>query len=1478
MAYVYRNGQWIYVEGNAKNAVPKSVNDYLRYSAQRNAQEIDYRKKQQKALEEEKKMMEEQSRQKKLPAWYRLITALDTISPSNAAYRLDKDKLEGKIGKGVSPASFARLAKYYGEDVFKTAKVALTGKDTDGYLAGKKTMGDNLSELKGWKDRKEGKWYQPWKWVDASDVVGLGLDIASDPSTYVGTGLAKGGVKAVGKDGVEALVSRAGRKALEEYTEAAAKKGVSKLQATTKWIQKEFPKVPAYRAKSGIRFAGKELVTAEQMAKVPVAGKYIKEIGEKGGITGTLTAIERLAEDINVPVGILRKLPENQLGKVLRIVGTPGKKVAAVREAVNSVFDPLTSTGLKNLEGGDLALKRLAQASHKIQGEGMYSVSQVARLAKEAIDQGVDVKTVAAVLENAPKAVKKAAVKVIEEAPQETGRVITGMSKMDALLNSPRNAALRRQAQEATERLTGPRTLESYSTKLLNKYGAETGQEVIRKIGATDLVDLYRKAYLAAAKQGKIPASRVLMFDDLMKDILKGGRDELSARKFRQAFAEATGIQLPPITSRSTGEVILDTKGVESRLGRRVAKHEASALAYLVKEGTEKLKDKEVRERAARIIMEGANRSGNATSLRMAQARLNTMLYDLGIKGFRNTPLANINNAVVKPFVEEMRGRFAKMFKDEYFMGISYNEIDNYVHHMLSKEAREHIVNGMFKEDGMEATFQKLTTNIGANKTRTLRMTIDEANAMWQKKYGYNLFDDNAFSALAEREIQHIKAKEVYEMSEELIRSYGVPAVMKDGKYVPASRSLIKDGVQYVPVMYKAKDGVSKYIPEFEGVLMPKELAETVEKFYTTTANSKELNKALKLIDGMTNLWKGTVTGLWMAFHVRNAYGGLFNNFLAGVINPKYYEKTEEILSKTDGKKIFTTKSGQKISYDKIRAKLLEYDITNQTGYLDLNEELGKLDIDEAVKGGALKKIKNSPKSIMQSIENRLRIPVFLSELDKGNTFEGAAEAVNKFHFDYTKNAHTWAENEVLRRIMPFYVWTRHNIPLQLEQMGKQPGKYSAVAKVMMGDDREDYDNVMRTSPDWLSKKPLFKVGSDYMNIELPMADVSKVWSPKELAFLLHPGIKIGYEQAANFNSFKSEPITNDSMSPEEKRNARLMHVANMLASRTISNAERITNDNMTWDQKIAQGVGIPGANVGLGAPVYRPEQYMASEFRKRALDSLPESKRKIYDSLHIKFDGKTPLMNSARKASIYLDNPEFFLLDRVYYKQAAKKYGNGYDPIYDLPWEKAQQYFAQQAAGDDWNQDELEKQPWYNEFKEKRSEYFKNFKNAEDSTHQGSEAEKYYEKASDYVQGRLNRGDTKDEAVKRYFERLRALENQKRADMGLLTEEPKSKIDSGVYDGLNKFKESTGKSLVYMQIMRLAGLNQYDKWFDEHPDVDPLKGAEIKGLSKFKPYKKKPKRLKYSRNKAPITIKRKKYKQVKSKVKLRSKLETKYK
>lgn len=80
-------------------------------------------------------------------------------------------------------------------------------------------------------------------------------------------------------------------------------------------------------------------------------------------------------------------------------------------------------------------------------------------------------------------------------------------------------------------------------------------------------------------------------------------------------------------------------------------------------------------------------------------------------------------------------------------------------------------------------------------------------------------------------------------------------------------------------------------------------------------------------------------------------------------------------------------------------------------------------------------------RDLQTKAQDYMRFSVFHDAMAKGATAGEAADKVRTFLFDW--GDHTNFEQNVLKRLIPFYTFTRQNVPLMLHQMALQPGKFT---------------------------------------------------------------------------------------------------------------------------------------------------------------------------------------------------------------------------------------------------------------------------------------------------------------------------------------------------------------------------------------------------------------------------------------------------
>lgn len=277
---------------------------------------------------------------------------------------------------------------------------------------------------------------------------------------------------------------------------------------------------------------------------------------------------------------------------------------------------------------------------------------------------------------------------------------------------------------------------------------------------------------------------------------------------------------------------------------------------------------------------------------------------------------------------------------------------------------------------------------------------------------------------------------------------------------------------------FAVDDGVEVSNSLFKGQKFAPEVAKVIDNYYTSI-KPEELNVVLKGFDNVQNLWKAQIL-VSPAYHMRNVAGNLWNNYLAGVYNPGAYAKAMTLQLSQIKNKL------PKMIADKIPdASVFAKDIENikKLGILGKGQYGG--DIPKQISSIGNKKVLQRINPFSRSndalefnkvvgsfLEDNAKIAHYLSKTADGLNPTQAAESVKKFLFDYEDL--TKFERTIMKRVMPFYTWTRKNVPLQLEQIVKQPGKYAQVAKTQ---------NIVESN----TEKPNEQFMSQYLRDNIPV-------------------------------------------------------------------------------------------------------------------------------------------------------------------------------------------------------------------------------------------------------------------------------------------------------------------------------------------------------------------------------------------------------
>lgn len=414
-------------------------------------------------------------------------------------------------------------------------------------------------------------------------------------------------------------------------------------------------------------------------------------------------------------------------------------------------------------------------------------------------------------------------------------------------------------------------------------------------------------------------------------------------------------------------------------------------------------------------------------------------------------PLSDARLENARKLLEQGLGR---NLKAEQKAGINVGELPNYVPHMLLDEPTKNIP---FKPTGVRVS-------LGATKGRTIEGTVAEINSA----FGKDFFDPNIINTAAIRSVASARAVASKEFLTEVAQKFGTKAANAPTGYVPAGAK------------------------ELEGLVFHPAIAEQIDKMGKVFTGDDATNNLLAAFDKAQNLWKASVTSIFPAFHGRNAISNVFLNYLdlgkaalspakhalSGVLLNNNRQATnleqailkggdaavtakaqlKELLDKT----VLTDDFGKTWTFGALRKEIKDRRVAfgdEFTGFLDIREGIQEK-LKTAVTGkdklkGAVRKVNplsqenvafKAGRALGNTIEQQARVLNFITNLEKTGDVVTAAERTKQFLFDYTNLSDF--EKNVMRRLVPFYTFTRKNLELQVEQALKQPGKLATQAKL----------------------------------------------------------------------------------------------------------------------------------------------------------------------------------------------------------------------------------------------------------------------------------------------------------------------------------------------------------------------------------------------------------------------------------------------
>lgn len=344
----------------------------------------------------------------------------------------------------------------------------------------------------------------------------------------------------------------------------------------------------------------------------------------------------------------------------------------------------------------------------------------------------------------------------------------------------------------------------------------------------------------------------------------------------------------------------------------------------------------------------------------------------------------------------------------------------------------------------------------GYTKVRGNRDTVESINASRADQHGGGkMFENDPFVALAKHGVEarrDVATRDFLAGAQQLKDAEGNPLLRNiDELNLPTDRL----GKPQIP-----ENMAEVKVPGHGTYVVDKALAPEITKVTGLMSNDAHLNAFLSGLDKWMALWKGYATvplPFGAGFHMRNATSNVMLNWLADIspTDPAYAQalgiqrKLEKGFREGEPYKYLSGKSRdiaeQALNHDILKSGFL---VGNQDVPRDLmrgfegtgtraKNALDPLNPDNAlIRGG---------RTVGSGIEENARLAHFISKLRTLHDPEAAAASVRKYLFDY--NDLTAVEQNVFKRVMPFYTFTRKNTPLWISAAFKQPGKFARIAQ-----------------------------------------------------------------------------------------------------------------------------------------------------------------------------------------------------------------------------------------------------------------------------------------------------------------------------------------------------------------------------------------------------------------------------------------------
>lgn len=955
-----------------------------------------------------------------------------------------------------------------------------------------------------WEDAKNA--------ADFGDVAGIGVEVLTDPLTYMTFGASAAGKAATAVKGLEKSANIAFK------TGKMAEKELTALKSALKSLKSADSLEGALTALKGAKLPEKQMGRLEDLlTKAWREGKPNLDLADTWGKQARAgqREISFMGKKITSGEGIFEKLSvlgESDTARALR-EAQPDKfgeshRGGKILEAIRSWFQPIRSrlsgkTGLEALDEaadlGRIATRTGLTEKGRELGKLSYEIKQAARLA--GVDEAEAMKAVSDAVELSKR------VNLPANATEDAAgrKWYHGTKYADMTAETLDDVAANQGG------LYGPGLYLTEDKAIAETYATLRGKEA----GAVFEVGVKPRTIIDAEKATPPKAMQTI------KTALRGMNEEAAQFALAELKDDATLTDVVKAVKRAVLEVYGGT-GSGSEGWEVLDNTLRDIYGALRREGFDGLRHtggqkmgqgKKLHEVLVLFDPQGSATGAAKTiaSVRRVEREAATIAAESMKAGLPKEQVAQFAAAVTK---------VNKEIADKlHQVPLPFKELDDetldYLHRSMTQEARDWLKTPKNAAAFEEKTGLRYNARAGIFMHRTEAWkgkAISEINAEVAKDFKVKQFfhEDPAWATRRMvNQAQRAIGNAVF--GEEVIQRFGKGGMPEDYKGISALDVYKKLGLQ-VPEDAKAVSDLARTA-----------IPEEIYKFVVQAAEiQKTPSKAFQVYKAVTDWMKATVTVLFPAFHGRNLLENTFKNVIEGNTNPKNWQQAGQLLALAAdtnaggpgfvdrlarSAKGIIQKGGK---YDVELQKLFKENGLGNTaeeaidwmyahGVLEnrVSGEFGAVLRDGPAAAGAPAAASNAAGvlgsllgthgapiragfALASGTENWHRVSMFIDRLKKGLSSADAVSEVKRIFFDY-RDLSQW-ESKFVQQYGFFYNFYRNNLRYITQQALEHPVR----SKVLLEAFSEDPDNPRFR---WLSQKGALKLGG---------ADVSLGFLPQQ--------------------------------------------------------------------------------------------------------------------------------------------------------------------------------------------------------------------------------------------------------------------------------------------------------------------------------------------------------------------------------------------